>query len=225
MNSIYSYFIINLTTFFGPLLIGILLKKKVWVNFRAYFKAMLPVSTIFLIWDALATARHDWAFNPKYTIGLKLGGLPLEEILFFVTTSFACLFIYQAVMKLRKDTELSIARVKLFSSIIGLICFGVALLVFPRGYTTIVLMFLGISSLFVYYNTPNTIKSTNFWIALGLSFIPFFIVNSILTGLPIVTYSSNAILNIRLGTIPIEDSVYNFVMLFWYFTLYRKDTL
>lgn len=48
--------------------------------------------------------------------------------------------------------------------------------------------------------------------------IPFFIVNGILTGsmieTPIVWYNNEENLGIRLATIPIEDSVYAFTMLF-----------
>ena len=51
-----------------------------------------------------------------------------------------------------------------------------------------------------------------------LSFIPFILINGVLTGSitnsPIVMYNSKEILDIRFFTIPVEDFVYCFVMLF-----------
>jgi hypothetical protein len=39
--------------------------------------------------------------------------------------------------------------------------------------------------------------------------IPFFIVNGILTSLPVIWYNNQATLGIRIGTIPVEDFIYN----------------
>lgn len=43
--------------------------------------------------------------------------------------------------------------------------------------------------------------------------IPFFIVNGILTALPVVTYNNQENLGIRLGTIPVEDTMYMLLLL------------
>jgi lycopene cyclase domain-containing protein len=51
-----------------------------------------------------------------------------------------------------------------------------------------------------------------FWVAYFVHLIPFFIVNGILTGMatpsPVVIYNSHDIIGWRIGTIPIEDSIY-----------------
>ncbi|HET9916194.1 MAG TPA: lycopene cyclase domain-containing protein, partial [Candidatus Binatia bacterium] len=51
--------------------------------------------------------------------------------------------------------------------------------------------------------------------------IPFAIVNTILTALPVVRYSSSAIWGVRLGTIPVEDFFYNYSLLSFYLLSYR----
>ena len=60
-------------------------------------------------------------------------------------------------------------------------------------------------------------------------FIPFITVNGILTGSltekPIVWYNEDQIIGWRIGTIPIEDSVYNMllVVLVTFFTTYFQS--
>ena len=50
--------------------------------------------------------------------------------------------------------------------------------------------------------------------------ILFAIFNHVLTSLPVVTYSPQAITGIRAGTIPIEDFFYNFSLLSFYLIIY-----
>jgi lycopene cyclase domain-containing protein len=48
-----------------------------------------------------------------------------------------------------------------------------------------------------------------FYIAYGVSLIPFYIVNGILTAVPIVMYNNAENMNFRVGTIPLEDHFYS----------------
>ena len=49
---------------------------KKWSRlFRATFFMML----LFIPWDIWFTSQEVWSFNNKYTIGLKVFGLPIEE--------------------------------------------------------------------------------------------------------------------------------------------------
>jgi hypothetical protein len=49
------------------------------------------------VWDIIATERGDWDFNPEHLIGSYILGLPIEEILFFITVPYSCIFIYETV--------------------------------------------------------------------------------------------------------------------------------
>jgi lycopene cyclase domain-containing protein len=55
--------------------------------------------------------------------------------------------------------------------------------------------------------------------------VPFSLINGVLTGgmidKPIVWYNSNEILNIRIGTIPIEDTIYCLTMLLLTVVIYE----
>jgi len=60
---------------------------------------------------------------------------------------------------------------------------------------------------------------------LMLGFLP---VNGVLTGTglesPIVNYNSAEFMNFRIGTIPIEDAVYGYIMILWNLYLFKKLT-
>jgi lycopene cyclase domain-containing protein len=65
------------------------------------------------------------------------------------------------------------------------------------------------------------INSRNFWITIFITYIPFLIVNYILTSVPIVTYNSEAFWNIRITTIPLEDFIYSFSMIALWILFYE----
>jgi lycopene cyclase domain-containing protein len=65
---------------------------------RRTLAAILPVAAVFVLWDVIAVAAGVWWFNPSYVIGWILpGGLPLEEILFFIVIPLCGLLTYSAV--------------------------------------------------------------------------------------------------------------------------------
>ena len=60
-----------------------------------------------------------------------------------------------------------------------------------------------------------------FYRAYLVSLIPFFIVNGLLTCIPVVTYNNNENLGIRLGTIPVEDTIYLLLLLLMNIVIYE----
>lgn len=59
--------------------------------------AILPVAVVFVVWDVLATHAGHWAFDPSQTLPVRIGGLPLEELAFFVVIPLAGILTYEAV--------------------------------------------------------------------------------------------------------------------------------
>ena len=61
-------------------------------------RAVLPVTMVFLIWDAVAIAAGVWTYNTRYLTGVTIGfGIPLEELLFFIVIPLCGLLTYNAV--------------------------------------------------------------------------------------------------------------------------------
>jgi lycopene beta-cyclase len=77
----------------------LLLRAGVYTRPRRWLAAVAPVLVVFTLWDYLAIRRGHWAYNPRYTSGVRLlgGVLPLEEVLFFLVVPTCALLTYQAV--------------------------------------------------------------------------------------------------------------------------------
>ncbi len=179
---------------------------------------MIIISTLFIIWDALATARGDWAFNPKYITGFKILGLPIEEILFFITVPYSCIFLYETFRTYFKDKKVYYNH-HLYSAL-ALLSFAVAIIFRNKPYTATIFIMTGTLFATARFCFKSIFTSSLYWLYIIVCTLLFAIFNHILTSRPVVTYSSQAITGWRVGTIPIEDFFYNFALLSFYLIIY-----
>lgn len=214
MENLYLY--INLFTLAGPFLLSFDKKVAFWRTWFALFPAILIMAAVFIPWDVAFAAEGVWGFNGAYLSGVYLFGLPLGEWLFFLTVPYACVFIY-ACLNAYFPRHGNIKLVYRGTGLIGLTLIAIGAWGFPQLYTGITFTAAG---LYLYWlgriRKPSYLGKM--WNAYLVAFIPFILVNGVLTGSGIenqvVWYNSDHIFNIRLGTIPIEDTVYNLLMLF-----------
>lgn len=215
----YTYLLINIFTIIGPLL-GSFERR---VNFKAKWKyavaANFLVAIPFLIWDAFFTKHGVWGFNPGYYMGVELAGMPIEEWLFFFTVPFACLLIYETVSTLRPTPTVSVVSLHLATGA-GALLLLLAIFYHNQIYTVVGFSLAGIL-LLAHGLILKRKYFSNFWIAFFIHLIPFFIVNGILTCLPVVWYNDAENFGIRMGTIPIEDSIYSLLLLLGNITVYE----
>ncbi len=73
----------------GPILVGqwIVYGKVLAAEWRAVFGAAALVGVYLSAVDGLAIADRVWEFSPALTLGVRIGPVPIEEILFFLLTS------------------------------------------------------------------------------------------------------------------------------------------
>jgi lycopene cyclase domain-containing protein len=65
---------------------------------RRLVLTIVPVAAAFIVWDLLAVADGHWSFDRAQLIGVLLpGGLPLEEVLFFLVVPVCAVLGYEAV--------------------------------------------------------------------------------------------------------------------------------
>jgi lycopene cyclase domain-containing protein len=74
------------------------LKVDVLRRRRRLLLTLLPVVIVFALWDLGAIAAGHWTFDKGQTTGVVLpGGLPLEEVLFFVVVPICAILGFEAV--------------------------------------------------------------------------------------------------------------------------------
>jgi lycopene cyclase domain-containing protein len=206
-----TYLIVNLAAVALPLALSFDRRVAFYKKWPAVFPAVAVVAAAYLVWDVIVTARGDWSFNEAHFGGAKVWGLPVEELLFFVTVPYACLFIYEVVRAYLPERAVAFPRLLA----VGLAAVAVALaLVFrERDYTFLV--FLSVAVFFVLGAVafPGLLRSLHFWLYLAISYVPFFAVNGVLTGIPVVIYNPAENLGIRVISIPLEDFFYSLSLL------------
>lgn len=61
--------------------------------------AVLPVAAAFVLWDLAAVRSGWWWFDPAQILGVRLGALPIEEVLFFLVIPVCAVLGFEAVRK------------------------------------------------------------------------------------------------------------------------------
>ncbi len=213
-----KYLLINILIIAGPLILSFENKISFRNKISSVLKSVAVVSTIFIIWDVSAVLLGDWSFNKAYISGISILYLPYEEILFFITVPYGCLFIYEVTKHFVKDNGL---RVNKFWNLFFTALFVSAAVIYHKQqYTFTVLVFCAVFVSTASFLLPSLLGSRVFWITVLISFIPFGIVNYFLTSLPVVRYNPNAIWGLRVTTIPVEDFFYSFSMVSFYILFY-----
>lgn len=207
----YIYLLLNIVSIFFPLVLSFDKKVAFYKNWGALFTGILINGIVFITWDIWFTAIGVWEFNSEYLIGVYIAGLPLEEWLFFLTIPYACVFVYACLNAYVKKDLFAQSATQITYVLVGILL-TVGVLFIDRWYTSIT--FLALAALLMWNvrikKNPNMGR---FYMAYIVHLIPFFIVNGVLTSWPVVIYNDAENLGIRMGTIPVEDSMYSMLML------------
>lgn len=206
-----SYLLINFLTILFPLILSFDKRVRFCEKWKYIFPGLFITGLLFLIWDYLFTVYEVWSFNPAYIIGLNILDLPLEEILFFITVPFACIFIYECLNYYLKTDLLKPVSKYISWFLIGLSCV-LLLMFYDRVYTLITFGLLVFVLIFAQLIVKTKFLS-RFYLAYLVSLIPFYIVNGILTSVPVVIYNDAENMGVRIGSIPFEDHFYLMSML------------
>ena len=79
------------------------LRTRVYSRWRRLLLSLAPVVVVFCLWDLYAIASGHWTFDPDRTTGVLVpGGLPLDEVLFFVVVPIASILTLEAVRSVKR---------------------------------------------------------------------------------------------------------------------------
>lgn len=218
MNSLYIW--INIGTLFFPFILSFDKKVAFYKYWRYLIPSLLITGTIFLIWDQWFTSINVWGFNRMYISGYFVGDIPVEEVLFFFTVPYACVFIYECLIAYIKKSETFESLYRWFTFLFFGISVSLLYWFNNQLYTAITCLVL----CFILATHLIVIKRRYlswFYFAYTISIIPMLIVNGILTAKPVVVYNNNENMDLRLFSIPLEDFLYNMTMLLICIGLYE----
>jgi len=219
----YLYFLLLAFTILYPLAQSFEKRLQLYKKWKSILFGITGVIVVFVPWDVYFTKNSVWWFNESYTTGVKLFNLPIEEVLFFVFVPYACIFIYEVLNYfIKRDVLGGIS--KIISFILGAGFMVIALIFNDQIYTFITFLLTGLALLVAGVVKPKWLG--RFYLAYFVSLIPFLLINGILTGSliesPVVNYDETQIIGFRLITIPVEDAIYNLLMLLIVFSIYER---
>lgn len=207
----YTYLLINFLTILFPLLLSFDKRVRFYKSWKFIWPGLAISGIVFLGWDIFFTIYGIWSFNPVYISGIHFLKLPLEEILFFLTVPFSCIFIYECLNYYVKWKMPDLMR-SIISSSLAFFTLLTLIFHYHRSYTAVTFGLLFI--LIVLLEYVIKVRWLNrFYLMFLVSLIPFYIVNGALTSLPVVLYNDTENLGLRVGTIPLEDHFYAMAML------------
>ena len=72
-----------------------------YLNLFMFSMLLLVLSSswlvVFVAWDLVGIVRGHWSYSERFTSGIMLGPMPLEELLFFLVIPICGLLTYEAV--------------------------------------------------------------------------------------------------------------------------------
>ena len=218
MNNLYLW--INLGTILFPFLLSFDKKVAFYKFWPQAFPAIAITAVLFLVWDQWFAHMFVWGFNSIYLCSYYVYDLPIEEVMFFFTVPYACIFIYECLRAYIGRSETFEELYRWFT----LLFFGISCSLLywfnDHLYTALTSLFLCLL-LGTHLMVIKRRYMSWFYFAFVVSLIPMLIVNGLLTAFPVVHYNEAEITGFRLGSIPIEDFLYNMAMLAMCIGLYE----
>jgi len=214
------YLWLNIFTM-GTLFLSFDKKVGFYKYFSSLFLAIMIVMIVFIPWDIYFTTHNFWGFTKEYLSGKYILKLPIEEWFFFISVPYSCTFIHYVIKAYFKN-PFKYNFTKPFWYILASFLIIVGSMNYQQPYTFWAFLLCGIALIAINY--IHSLFMSQFLFTYLVCLIPFFIVNSILTGsftpTPVVHYNENYFSGIRIGTIPFEDLFYNMllILLSTYFT-------
>jgi lycopene cyclase domain-containing protein len=77
----------------------LVLRVRVYARWKRLLLALLPELVVFLAWELYAVAHGHWTYDAAQVLPPRIGGMPLEELLFFLVVPVCAVLAFEAVRK------------------------------------------------------------------------------------------------------------------------------
>lgn len=216
----YTYLLINILIVALPVGISFFIKMEFYRKWKFAFLGIGFASMLFVAWDMIFTRLGIWKFNPAYTTGPHIYTLPWEEVLFFITVPYTCLYAYEC-LRVYFPGRSKIWIGKLFGWGIVLLCLITLYYRYDQLFTSVTAILLLVTYLNHLWVTKGDYLN-HLLVAWMVVMVPMALVDGFITGLPIIQYDSAQITNLRIGPIPVELFFYNLLYLTWMIWVYER---
>ena len=180
--------------------------------FRQWSLPILAASLVFVSWDMAFTRMGIWGFNQEFTGAMRIGGLPVEEWVWFPVIGFCSLYIHYLLRPLALNLRIW-GTFRWGWLLFNLLAIG---LFYGRLYTA----FAAWSVLLVSWlgqRDGRGEESVRFMRSFAVILIPMVLFDGLLTGLftgkAVVIYNPAEFSGIRLVSIPMEDFMFGYSFL------------
>ncbi len=210
MNSFYLW--INIGMIAIPLLFSFYERMSFYKKWASLFPAIIVTAVIFLSWDQWFTEMNLLGFNAKYLLGFYVYDIPVEKIIFSFTFPYTCVFIYEALRSYVRYNETFEELYRWFS----LLFFGVACSLLywfnDRLYTAVTCLVLTLI-LGTHLVVIRRRYMSWFYFAYIACLPLMLLVYGLLSSKPVIYYNDLENMGVRFMKIPVEQFLYNLVML------------
>ncbi len=79
----------------------VFLRTRVFRRWLRLLLTLIPIVIVYSLWDVYAIASGHWSFDPRQTSRIRIGLLPLEEVLFFLVIPICSILAFEAVRSVR----------------------------------------------------------------------------------------------------------------------------
>ena len=78
----------------------LVLRVRVYARWRRLLLAVVPTFGVFVVWVLYAIDQGHWDYDGEQILGVRLpGGIPVEEVLFFLVVPVCAVLAFEAVRK------------------------------------------------------------------------------------------------------------------------------
>lgn len=218
------YLTLLLSSLAFPLVLSFDKKVAFFRYWKTLFPSLLITGIIFISADIIFTRNGVWGFNPRYHSGLIPAGIPVEEWLFFIIIPYVSIFTHYVIIIYFPNACLSDKNTRVITWALIALLSLLVLIFISRTYTA---FYSGFMAVLLVISLARKSRILNrFYITYLVILIPFFIVNGILTGTfiedEVVWYNGSEITGLRILTVPFEDIMYGFSLIFLNLMLMEK---
>ncbi len=195
-------------------------KLQFWKDFKYMAPALLLSGALYFLFERRLAESALWTYHPRFLSNCFPASLPLERWMFFIILPLTGFLLYRMASGIRW-----LKRNPNYFMTLSLVLMAFFAMVTLRNrqviYTFVIFMFLTVYLGYVIFRGRFKPHFAAFYASFLFLLIPFFSIQSIASGLPVITHDAKYMLGISLFRIPVEDIAAFFLLFLMNVSIYE----